>query len=321
MSVLVYTENWDGQFKKSSFELVSYAAGIAGMLETSLTVVSIGEVDDDELKKLGDYGADKILKVEDEHLKWLDNKVYVDVLARVAGLENAKVIVLSHNNTGKAVASGLSVRLKAAAGPGVISLPVSTDPFIVTKKVFSGKAFGRVILKTDVKILTLSQNSFEAVLKENKSEIVPYEIDVPEPKTIVKDVSKQSGKILLTDAEIVVSGGRGMKSQDNWGIIEELAGLMGAATACSRPVSDEGWRPHDEHTGQTGKIISPNLYIAAGISGSIQHMAGVSSSRCIVAINTDPDAPVFEYADYGIVGDALKVLPDLTEAVKKIKNR
>jgi electron transfer flavoprotein alpha subunit len=320
MSVLVYTENWDGQFKKSSFELVSYASALADMLGTSLTAVSIGKVGNDELKKLGDFGAVKILKIEDERVKWLDNRVYVDVLARVAGMENARVIVLSHNNTGKAVAPGLAVRLKAAVGPGVISLPESVEPFTVTKMVFSGKAFARLVLKTDVKILTLSQNSFETVLKENKAEIVTCQVEVPEPKSVVRDVQKQSGKILLTDAEIVVSGGRGMRSPDNWGVIEELAALLGAATACSRPVSDEGWRPHEEHTGQTGKIISPNLYIAAGISGAIQHMAGVSSSRCIVAINNDADAPVFEYADYGIAGDALKVLPELTEAVKRAKN-
>jgi electron transfer flavoprotein alpha subunit len=320
MSVLVYTENWDGKFKKSSFELVSYAAGIAEILKTSLTAVSIGKVEDDELKKLGNYGADKILKAEDNKLKYLDNKVYVDVLAGIAAMESAGVIILSHNNTGKAIAPGLSVRLKAAIGSGVISLPLSTAPFTITKKVFSGKALANIILKTDIKIITLARNSFEPVLKENSAEIIPCQVDIPEPDTIVKDVQKQSGKILLTDAEIVVSGGRGMKSPDNWGVIEELAGLLGAATACSRPVSDEGWRPHEEHTGQTGKIISPNLYIAAGISGAIQHMAGVSSSRCIVAINNDPDAPVFEYADYGIVGDALKVLPELTEAVKKTKN-
>ncbi|NLB25326.1 MAG: electron transfer flavoprotein subunit alpha/FixB family protein [Bacteroidales bacterium] len=321
MSVLVYAENWDGRFKKSSFELISYSAGIADMLETSLTAVSIGKVDDDELKKLGDYGADKILKIEDEKLKWLDNKIYAETIAIVARSENAKVIVLSNNNTGKAVAPGLSVRLKAAVGTGVIALPDSTDPFKITKKVFSGKAIAHVVLKTDVKILTLTQNSFEPAVKRNRVEIVPLQVEVPAPAIKVKDIKKQTGKILLTDAEIVVSGGRGMKSPDNWGVIEELANILGAATACSRPVSDEGWRPHEEHTGQTGKIISPNLYIAAGISGAIQHMAGVSSSRCIVAINSDADAPVFEYADYGIVGDVLKVLPEFTEAVKKAKNR
>jgi electron transfer flavoprotein alpha subunit len=321
MSVLVYTENWDGKFKKATFELVSYAAKVAEMIGSTVSAVSIGKVDETELGKLGNYGADKILKVESENLKSLDNQVYTDILAQAAIAESAQVIIISHNNTGKAVASRLSVRLKAAVGAGLIKLPVSTEPFTVCKKVFSGKAFANVVLKTDVKVLTLTQNSFELVETENKASVESFAAEVGEPKTVVKDVQKQTGKILLTDAEIVVSGGRGMKSSDNWGVIEELAGVLEAATACSRPVSDEGWRPHEEHTGQTGKIIAPNLYIAAGISGAIQHMAGISSSKCIVAINTDSDAPVFEYADYGIVGDALKVLPALTNAVKEAKNK
>lgn len=321
MSVLVYTENWDGKFKKATFELVSYAAKVAGMIGSTVSAVSIGKVDETELGKLGNYGADKILKVESENLKSLDNQVYTDILAQAAIAESAQVIIILHNNTGKAVASRLSVRLKAAVGAGLIKLPVSTEPFTVCKKVFSGKAFANVVLKTDVKVLTLMQNSFELVETENKASVESFAAEVGEPKTVVKDVQKQTGKILLTDAEIVVSGGRGMKSSDNWGVIEELAGVLEAATACSRPVSDEGWRPHEEHTGQTGKIIAPNLYIAAGISGAIQHMAGISSSKCIVAINTDSDAPVFEYADYGIVGDALKVLPALTNAVKEAKNK
>ncbi|WP_372931846.1 electron transfer flavoprotein subunit alpha/FixB family protein [Mariniphaga sediminis] len=321
MSVLVYTENWDGKFKKATFELVSYAAKVAEMIGSTVSAVSIGKVDETELGKLGNYGADKILKVESENLKSLDNQVYTDILAQAAIAESAQVIIILHNNTGKAVASRLSVRLKAAVGAGLIKLPVSTEPFTVCKKVFSGKAFANVVLKTDVKVLTLMQNSFELVETENKASVESFAAEVSEPKTVVKDVQKQTGKILLTDAEIVVSGGRGMKSSDNWGVIEELAGVLEAATACSRPVSDEGWRPHEEHTGQTGKIIAPNLYIAAGISGAIQHMAGISSSKCIVAINTDSDAPVFEYADYGIVGDALKVLPALTNAVKEAKNK
>ncbi len=321
MSVLVYTENWDGKFKKSSFELVSYAAKLAEMAGTSVTAVSLGKVNDDELKKLGHYGAAKVVKVEDEKLAHLDNQVYTDVLARVASAEEATIIVLSHNNTGKAIAPRLSVRLKAAAGTGVVQLPVSTEPFKVVKKVFSGKAFATVELKTAVKIVTLMQNAFEIIEKGNEAAIKTFDAEIGQVKTDVKDVQKQTGKLLLTDAEIVVSGGRGMKSPDNWGAIEELAGVLGAATACSRPVSDEGWRPHEEHTGQTGKIIAPNLYIAAGISGAIQHMAGISSSKCIVAINNDADAPVFEYADYGIVGDALKVLPALKEAVQEQKKQ
>jgi electron transfer flavoprotein alpha subunit len=321
MSVLVYAENWDGKFKKATFELVSYAAKVAEMLGTTVSAVSIGNVTDDELSLLGNFGAAKILKVENENLNVLDNQIYTDILAQVAGAEGAQAIVIAHNNTGKALASRLSVRLKAAVGAGLIQLPVSTDPFTVYKKVFSGKAFARMVLKTDVKILTLMQNSFELVEGENRATVMPFPVEAGSPKTVVKDVQKQTGKILLTDAEIVVSGGRGMKSPDNWGVIEELAGVLGAATACSRPVSDEGWRPHEEHTGQTGKIIAPNLYIAAGISGAIQHMAGISSSKCILAINTDAEAPVFEYADYGVVGDALKVLPAITAAVKEAKSK
>jgi len=319
MSVLVYTENWDGVFKKLSFELVSYAAKVAKMMETSVTAVSIGDVADDELNKLGAYGASKIVEVDGNTT--LDNQVYTSIIAQVAAAESATVIVLSHNNTGKAIAPRLSVKLKAAVGAGLIKLPVSTDPFTVSKKVFSGKAFANVVLKTDVKILTLAQNSFELIETGGSATIESFSAEVGEAKTIVKDVQKQTGKILLNDAEIVVSGGRGLKSPDNWGVIEDLAELLGAATACSRPVSDEGWRPHEEHTGQTGKIIAPNLYFAVGISGAIQHMAGISSSKCIVAINNDADAPVFEGSDYGIVGDALKVLPALTEAIKEAKNK
>lgn len=318
MSVLVYTENWDGVFKKLSFELVSYAAKVAEMMGTSVTAVSIGDVADDELAKLGAFGASKVVKVEGNTV--LDNQVYTGIIAQVAEAEAAKVVVISHNNAGKALAPRLSVKLKAAVGAGLVALPSSTEPFTVSKKVFSGKAFANVVLKTDVKILTLAQNSFEVIEAGGSATIEALSAD-SETKTTVKDVQKQTGKILLNDAEVVVSGGRGLKGPENWGIIEELAAELEAATACSRPVSDEGWRPHEEHTGQTGKIIAPNLYIAAGISGAIQHMAGISSSKCIVAINNDADAPVFETSDYGIVGDALKVLPALTEAIKEAKNK
>ena len=319
MSVLVYTENWDGVFKKLSFELVSYAAKVAEMMGTSVTAVSIGDVADDELAKLGNYGATKVVKVDGNTT--LDNQVYTGIIAQVAEAEGAKIVVISHNNAGKALAPRLSVKLKAAVGAGLIALPSSTEPFTVSKKVFSGKAFANVVLKTEVKILTLAQNSFEVIETVGSATVEAASVTVGEAKTTVKDVQKQTGKILLNDAEIVVSGGRGLKSADNWNVIEDLAELLGAGTACSRPVSDEGWRPHEEHTGQTGKIIAPNLYFAAGISGAIQHMAGISSSKCIVAINNDADAPVFESSDYGIVGDALKVLPALTEAIKEAKNK
>jgi electron transfer flavoprotein alpha subunit len=321
MSVLVFTENWDGKFKKLSFELVSYSAKIAEMMNSSVTALSIGDVSADELKKLGSYGAKKIVSVSDEKLKNLDNQAYTSVIADIAVREGAKVIVISNNNTGKAVAPRLSVRLKAGVGSGISKLPLSLEPFTVYKRTYSGNAYAQVVIKSDIKILTLAQNSFDIAGTVDNSVIenASLTLDGSSLKTEVSDVQKQSGKILLTDAEVVISGGRGMKSPNNWAPIVELAGLLGAATACSRPVSDEGWRPNDEHTGQTGKIIAPNLYIAVGISGATQHLAGISSSKYIVAINSDKDAPIFEAAQYGIVGDAMKVLPKLVEAVRDIK--
>ncbi|HQK36346.1 MAG TPA: electron transfer flavoprotein subunit alpha/FixB family protein [Bacteroidales bacterium] len=323
MAVLVYTENWDGSFKKLSFELVSYGANLANMLGKPLVVLSIGNVASAELEKLGNYGARRILSLADPALQVFDSQAYTEAIAQVATREKAEVVVLSNNNLGKAVAPRLSVKLKAGLGAGISKLPLSTSPFVVYKRAFSGNAFAHVEIKTPVRILTLAQNSFGLV--ENPGtpsiETISVSIDSALVKTSVSEVQKQTGKLLLTDAEIVVSGGRGMKSPDNWGPLVELADLLGGATACSRPVSDEGWRPHEEHTGQTGKIIAPNLYIAVGISGATQHLAGVSSSKVIVAINTDKDAPIFEAAQYGIVGDAMKVLPKLVEAVKEIKHK
>lgn len=321
MSVLVYTQNWDGKFKKSSFELVSYASKVADMLNVSVKALSIGAVENDELKKLDYYGAGKILNVNNEQCKILDNQVYTNIISQVALKENSGVIIISNNNEGKAIAPRLSVRLKAGLGSGVSKLPVNLNPFTVYKRTYSGNAYAQVVINSEIKILTLAQNSFDLFETTNNSVIEDLNISVDSSllKTEVKDVQKMAGKILLTDADIVVSGGRGMKSPDNWGPIVELAGLLGAATACSRPVSDEGWRSHDEHTGQTGKIIAPNVYIAVGISGATQHLAGISSSKYIVAINSDKDAPIFEAAQYGIVGDAMKVLPKLIEAVKELK--
>lgn len=321
MSVLVYTENWDGKFKKLSFELVSYATGVAKMMNTTVTAVSIGKVEEIELTGLAKYGANKIINVNSDKLTILDSQAYTSVLADLAVKENATVIILSNNNAGKAIAPRLSVRLKAGVGSGVSRLPLSLNPFTVYKRTYSGNAFAHLVIKSDIRILTLAQNSFDLVESPVTAAIenLTPSIDGSLVNTVVRDVQKQSGKILLTDADIVVSGGRGMKSADNWGPLVELATLLGAATACSRPVSDEGWRPHEEHTGQTGKIIAPNLYVAIGISGATQHLAGISSSKYIVAINNDKDAPIFEAAQYGIVGDALKVLPKLVEAVKEIK--
>ncbi|MCP4312026.1 MAG: electron transfer flavoprotein subunit alpha/FixB family protein [Bacteroidetes bacterium] len=319
MSVLVYAENWDGKFKKLSHELVSYAAGVAALSGGSVTALSIGNVDQDELSTLGAFGASVVLSAATAPEE-LDNQVYANIIAAAMEKSGAKILVMANNSTGKALAPRLSAKLKAGLASGVTALPGSVAPVVVKKRVFSGKAFGMVEIASDSAILTLAQNTYEVKETAGSASVEAFDpgVDVA-AKTVIKDVKKQEGKLLLTDAEVVVSGGRGMKSGDNWAPLEELAGLLGGATACSRPVSDEGWRPHDEHTGQTGKIIAPNLYFAFGISGAIQHLAGVSSSKCIVAVNTDKDAPVFEAADYGIVGDALKVLPQLISEIKAVK--
>ncbi len=321
MSILVYTENWDGKFKKLSFELISYAKAIADKLNLPVTALSIGNVADDELKQLGNYGASKILNVADNRFDSLDNKALAEAVAHAAKAEDAQIIVFSHNNVGKAIAPRVTVKLNGGLVSGVTALPESFDPFIVKKKVFTQKAFAHVQIDADIKILTLAQNSFELIETENNAAIESYDPQVADDvfSTTVKETNKVTGKVLLTDAEIVISGGRGMKGPENWGQLEELADVLGAGLACSRPVSDEGWRGHEEHVGQTGKIIAPNLYFAFGISGAIQHLGGVSSSKFIVAVNKDPEAPIFEAADYGIVGDLFKVLPQLIEEVKIIK--
>lgn len=321
MSVLVYTENWDGKFKKLSFELVSFANEMAKQLNTEVVALSIGNVDESELKLLGKYGASKVLNVNNTQLKHLSNAPYAKVISESAKEYKAQVIVFANNNTGKAIAPRISVKLKAGLVTGVTELPSNYNPFTAKKKVFTGKAFANVVIKSDIKIITLAQNSFGLVEDEKTAiiEIFKPVLDTNEFRTEVKKTEKITGKVLLNDAEIVVSGGRGMKGPENWGPIEEMAELLGAATACSRPVSDENWRPHGEHVGQTGKIIAPNLYFAFGISGAIQHLGGVSSSKFIVAVNTDKDAPIFEAADYGIIGDAQKVLPKLIDAIKIVK--
>ena len=320
MSVLVFTENWDGQFKKSSFEIVAYASAIAAKLNTDAIALSIGKVDDSQLKTLAAYGVSKIINVENDKLNFLNSQAYASVIEQVAAKKNATVIVLSHNNTGKSIAPRLSVKMKAGLVTGVAGLPTNFEPFTLLKKVYTGKALSNVVVKSSVKILTLSQNSFGIVESPKDASIEAFTptLNDTDFSITIKDVNKVNGKILLNDAEVVISGGRGMKGPENWNIIEELAGVLGAATACSRPVSDEGWRPHGEHVGQTGKIIAPNLYIACGISGAIQHVGGINS-KCIVAINKDKDAPIFEVADYGIVGDVNKVLPEMTKAIKEIK--
>jgi len=322
MTILVYTENREGRLIKAAFELISYAKEVAQKTNARVVALSIGDVNRDELMKTANYGATRVVTINDEKLSLMDNKRYISVVAEVAEKEQAEIILLPDNTTGKALTPGLSAKLKAGLVSGVASLPQSYDPFIVKKKVYSGKSIASVKILTDRKILTLPSNSFGVIEPESNGEpqIEEFTPDADmESKINLVSMNKVTDKILLSEAEIVVSGGRGMKGPENWGMIEELAGLLNAATACSRPVSDEGWRPHSEHVGQTGKVIAPNLYIACGISGAIQHVAGISSSKCIVAINKDDEAPIFDVADYGIVGDVQKVLPQLTQAIKAIK--
>jgi electron transfer flavoprotein alpha subunit len=322
MSVLIYTENFDGKFKKANFEIVSYGAEIAKQMGTDAIALSIGNVPDSELKQLGKYGAAKVLSFNGDGFANLDNQAYSLVIARAVETTGADVLVFSSSNTSKAVAPRVSVKLKAGMVFGVTGLPKNLDPFTVPKKVFHGKAYADVVIKSPVKIVSLAQNSFGVVENPVDATVDTFTVNIDGSafKTKVINVEKATGKILLNDAEIIVSGGRGMKGPENWPPLEELAGILGAATACSRPVSDEGWRPHSEHVGQTGKIVAPNLYFALGISGAIQHLAGVSSSKVIVAVNTDSDAPVFQAADYGIIGDVQKVLPQLNEAFRKFKS-
>lgn len=322
MAILVYTENREGLFKKATFEVLSYASEVAKMLDTNVVAVSIGKVDASELAKLGQYGASKVLNFSTGNFTAMNNKLYSGVIAAAALQEKASIILLTNSMTGAALAPFVAAKLKAGLVTGVVSLPASVDPFVVKKLIFTGKAFANVKVNSDVKVVTLLQNSFG--LTEAGS--MPPSIEEFNPQVAegagtinVLEVNKVTGKLLLTDAEIVVSGGRGLKAAENFILIEELAEVLGAATACSRPVSDEGWRPHSEHVGQTGKIIAPVLYFACGISGAIQHVGGISSSKFIVAINNDKDAPIFDVADYGIVGDFKKVMPEMIAAIKAVK--
>ncbi|MGI8893516.1 MAG: electron transfer flavoprotein subunit alpha/FixB family protein [Bacteroidia bacterium] len=318
MSVLVYVENLEGKFKKSAFEAVTYAYKMSG---GNLTAITIGDVEEAEMKKLGQYGASKVLHAKGEKLNKFSAEGFAAVIADAFTKENAETLVLLNTFSGKGLAPRLAIKLKAGYVSGAMNLPDTSGGFKVRKTVFSSKAFADINIKSDKKILSIAPNTLP--LEENPKEAA-IETFSPELsdnlfKAKVVEEKRNTDKVLLPEAEIVVSGGRGLKGPENWGMIEELADLLGAATACSKPVSDAGWRPHEEHVGQTGITVSPNLYIAVGISGAIQHLAGVSSSKVIVAINKDPEAPFFKAADYGIVGDAFEVLPKLIEAVKKQK--
>ena len=323
MSVLVYVENAEGKFKKSIFEVVSYAAAIAEELKTELVAISIGNVDQADLNSLGKYGATKVLNVSNDKLKSFVNQAYASIIAEAAKKEASTLVVFSNTFSAKGLAPRVAVKLKAGLADSAVELPeIDNGKFLIKKTAFSGKAFATVELVSPIKVITLNPNSYQ--LKESgsagKVEDFTPEFKESDFRTMITEIVRASDKIALPDAELVVSAGRGMKGPENWGMIEELASVLGAATACSKPVSDAGWRPHEEHVGQTGIAVSPNLYIAIGISGAIQHLAGVSSSKTIVVINKDPEAPFFKVADYGIVGDAFEVVPKLIEAIKAYKS-
>jgi len=322
MSILVYVENTDGKFKKSAFEVVSYAKAIAEQSGTQVIALSIGNVEESELSILGKYGASKVLNVNTEQLKSFVNQAYAAIIVDAAKSSSASIVVLSNSFSGKGLAPRVAAKLEAGLADGAIELPsINGETLQVKTGAFSGKAFAYVALTSAVKVIAVNPNSFEGKDSEGTATIETYSpsLDASDFSTIVKDIIRATDKISLPEAEIVVSAGRGLKGPENWGMIEELANVLGAATACSKPVSDAGWRPHSEHVGQTGIAVSPNLYIAIGISGAIQHLAGVSASKTIVVINKDPEAPFFKVADYGIVGDAFEVIPKLITALKAYK--
>jgi electron transfer flavoprotein alpha subunit len=312
MNILVFAETADGKIRKTSLEAVAYAHGMGG----AVTALVLGEADEAAVRGLGRYGAKKVLHAADKRLNTPLASSYANAIAQAMSAENANVLVLSHSSVGAPIAAKLTVRLKASLASNAVELPVTTQGFSVKRSIYTGKAFAVVELKNPTKIITTKKNAAEAKEVGQPADITPFTPVLTDADFAVKvtGVEKATGDILLPEAEIVVSGGRGMKGPEHWHLIENLAKLLGAATGCSKPVSDMHWRPHHEHVGQTGIKVAPQLYIAVGISGAIQHLAGVNSSKCIVVINKDPDAPFFKAADYGIAGDAFEVLPKLTEA-------
>ncbi|HVX26401.1 MAG TPA: electron transfer flavoprotein subunit alpha/FixB family protein [Parafilimonas sp.] len=316
--VLVFIDHSDKQIKKSTYEAISYAAEVAKQINTTTEGLLLGNVSDN-LADLGNYGLTKIHHVANDALNNFDAQVYAQVVAEAVNQLHADALIFSHTQTGKSIAPFVAAKLKAGLVSGAVALPVTSNGFVVKKNVFSGKAFANVAINSPIKIISLNPNSFPVKKVEGNASVETLNINVPSSKIKITATNKVEGEVPLTEAEIVVSGGRGLKGPENWKIVEDLAHELHAATACSRPVADAGWRPHHEHVGQTGIQIAPNLYIAIGISGAIQHLAGVNRSKHIVVINKDPEAPFFKAADYGIVGDAFEVVPKLTEAIKKLK--
>lgn len=318
MSILIYAESAEGKLKKVAYELASYAKKIADQTGDTVTAITINAQD---VSALGTYGVSKVLKVSDDKLKAFSAKAYADAIKQAAQKESAKLVLIASTTDSLYVAPLLAVGLEAGYASNVVALPESTSPFVVKRNAFSNKAFSFTEITTDVKLVALAKNSFGLVESATSlaEESFAPSLNDADFAIKVESTEKVTGKVTIADAEIVVSGGRGLKGPENWGMLEELASVLGAATACSKPVSDLGWRPHSEHVGQTGKPVASNLYIAVGISGAIQHIAGINSSKVKVVINTDPEAPFFKVADYGVVGDAFEVLPKLTEKLKAFK--
>jgi electron transfer flavoprotein alpha subunit len=317
MAVLVFVEVGEGKVRKSSLEAVAYAHLMGG----GVTAIALGTVAASELESLGKYGAQKVLHVADSKLDQPVIQAYASVLAKAMQDENADVLVLANSSLATPVGAKVAIKAKASFASNVVELPSTSSGFVVKRSIYTGKAFSYVEMKDQKKVIVLKKNAAEAKEVGGTAQIVPYAVTLSDADfaTTITATEKATGEILLPEAEIVVSGGRGMKGPEHWGILEDLAKALHAATGCSKPVSDMNWRPHHEHVGQTGVKVAPQLYIAIGISGAIQHLAGVNSSKCIVVINKDPEAPFFKAADYGIVGDAFDVLPKLTEAVKSMK--
>ncbi|MDB4496828.1 electron transfer flavoprotein subunit alpha/FixB family protein [Flavobacteriaceae bacterium] len=316
MSVLIYASSSDGKFKKSSFEVVSYGKKVAEELGTKLIALTINANDVTELQN---YGADTIVSVYNEALNEFNAKEYASVIQQVAESKESKVVVIDSSIDGIYVGPLVSVALNAGYASNVVDAPSSTSPFVVKRKAFSNKGFNNTEITTENKVIGLAKNSFGIHENPVTASVENLEVSVSEPGVKSISIDKAIGKVTIADADVVVSAGRGLKGPENWGMVEELADVLGAATACSKPVSDLGWRPHGEHVGQTGKPVATNLYIAIGISGAIQHLAGINASKVKVVINTDPEAPFFKAADYGVVGDAFDVVPQLISKLKDFK--
>ena len=318
MSIIVYAESLNGKFKKSAFEVLSYGRALANKSKKSLVAISINA---DDPVKLSNYGPDKIISLKDPKLSDFTAQNYANVISEYSEKENISILILSSSADSKYIATLISVQLEAGLATNVVSIPKSLSPLVVKRSCFTNKAFNNTTLTGLINIICVSNNSFGVIETPSKPEIIDESIQSKIDSSLkVNSIDKASGTVSIADADIVVSGGRGLKGPENWHLIEDLASVLGAATACSKPVSDMGWRPHSEHVGQTGKPVASNLYIAIGVSGAIQHLAGINSSKVKVVINNDPEAPFFKAADYGIIGDAFEVVPKLIEKLKAFKS-